>query len=274
MVFRIFILYIDIILREQLNNYNCLINYSGERIIYNYHNDYSLLTSDYNNIYSTSSYFNFNDFKTQTGGDSNSVSFNPNFVSDTDFHNHEILLNAHGIPLPEVTDDIDGEPRDATTPDIGADEFETAIYVLGDNINACAYDTVTLDAGNEYDSYSWSNGAATRFTDVDTTGIGLDSIKLVSTVMLGGIEDIAGNPEITLYPNPTDGKLFMSFEKPFKDIRLSVINMEGQVVLSRLLNDVQKGFVTELDLSRVPSGIYFIRFTNKEISRTARIAVR
>ena len=56
--------------------------------------------------------------------------------------------------------------------------------------------------------------------------------------MLGGIEDIAGNPEITLYPNPTDGKLFMSFEKPFKDIRLSVINMEGQVVLSRLLNDV------------------------------------
>ena len=89
-----------------------------------------------------------------------------------------------------------------------------------------------------------------------------------------GINDLAGNPEITLYPNPTDGKLFMSFEKPFKDLRLSVINMEGQVVLSRLLNDVPKGFITQLDLGEVPSGLYFIKFTNKEISRTARIIVR
>jgi len=66
----------------------------------------------------------------------------------------------------------------------------------------------------------------------------------------------------------------MSFEKPFKDLRLSVINMEGQVVLSRLLKDIPKGFITELDLGDVPSGVYFVRFTNKKISGTARIIVR
>jgi hypothetical protein len=420
-----------------LNNNIFLNNAGGYAISYS---DGSAInvSSDYNDLYSNGDYLakhnstNLADLAEWTGAttfDATSVSVDPMFVSDSDLHTQNPVINSAGTPITEVTDDIDGEPRDAATPDIGADEFETVLYVLGDNINACAYDTVTLDAGNEYDSYSWSNGAATRFADVDTTGIGLDSVKLVSTVSLDGqeykdslwvsfhkpvaltfdidtceynyvqlkasggvsyhwdvyvtnpdtccisvylnnsiqknvvtvydsygcydtdtatvvpyskpsqpviqfsndslvssvtgtsydwflnttttgnttqailpqesgdylvvvynggcpsdssdsynyivgIEDLAGNPEITLYPNPTDGKLFMSFEKPFIDLRLSVINLEGQVVLSKLLKDVPKGFITELDLGEVPSGVYFIRFTNKEISRTARIIVR
>ncbi len=417
---------------------NILLNNAGDYAISYSDGSAANVSSDYNDLYSNGSYLakhnstnltNLAEWTAATTFDSNSVSVDPMFVSDSDLHTQNPVINGAGTPITEVTDDIDGEPRDAVTPDIGADEFETALYVLGDNINACAYDTVTVDAGNEYDSYLWSNGAATRFTDIDTTGVGLDSVKLVSTVMLGGqeykdslwvsfhkpvavtfdidtcednyvqlkasggvsyhwdvfvtnpdtccisvyisnviqnnvvtvydaygcfdtdtatvvpyskpsqpvvqfsndslvssvtgtgydwflnstttgvtsqailplesgdyqvivynggcpsdssvsynyivgIEDIAGNREITLYPNPTDGKLFMSFEKPFKDLRVSVINMEGQVVLSRLLNDVPKGFITELDLSGVPSGVYFVRFTNKEISRTARIIVR
>ncbi|MCD6566583.1 MAG: T9SS type A sorting domain-containing protein [Bacteroidales bacterium] len=397
------------------------------------------VSSDYNDLYSNGDYLgkynstnlvDLAEWITATTFDSNSVSVDPVFLSNSDLHTNNPVINGAGTPITEVTDDIDGEPRDVTKPDIGADEFTQSIYVLENEIiNACAYDTVTLDAGNGYDSYSWSNSAATRFADVDTTGIGLDSVKLVSTVTLGGqeykdslwvsfhkpvavtfdvdtceynyvhlkasggvsyhwepyannpdtccptvplnntilnnivtvydeygcydtdtaivtpyskplqpviqfsadslvssvtgttydwflnsnitedtiqailpqesgnyqvivynggcpsdssdsynyvvgIQDLEGNPEITLYPNPTDGKLFMSFEKPFKDLRLSVINIEGQVVLSRLLKDVPKGFTTEINLGDVPSGIYFVKFTNKIISRTARIIVR
>jgi hypothetical protein len=420
-----------------LNNNIFLNNAEGYAISYS-DGSAANVSGDYNDLYSSGDYLakynsanliNLAEWTGATTFDANSVSVDPMFVSDSDLHTQNPVINGAGTPIEEVTDDIDGDPRDAVTPDIGADEFETTIYRLGDNINACAYDTVTLDAGNEYDSYSWSNGAATRFTDVDTTGIGLDSVKLVSTVTLSGqeykdslwvsfhkpvaltfdidtceynyvhlkasggvsyhwdvyvtnpdtccisvylsstiqnnvvtvydsygcydtdtatvvpnvklsqpviqfsndslvssvtgtgydwflnstttgnttqgilpqesgdyqvivynggcpsdssnsynyivgIEDIDGNPEITLYPNPTDGKLFMSFEKPFKDLRLSVINLEGQIILSRLFKDVPKGFLTELDLGEVPSGVYFIRFTNKEISRTARIIIR
>lgn len=405
----------------------CCGPYANTNVVSNYNNLYS--NGEFLAIAATGNVVDIAAWRTATSLDANSISVNPNFGSDLNLYTQDPIINGGGIPLAEVTDDIDGDARDAVRPDIGADEFETVLYVLGDNINACAYDTVTVDAGYGYDTYSWSNDSITQFTDIDTTGVGLDSVKLVSTVTLGGqeykdslwvsfhkpvaltfdidtcednyvqlkasggvsyhwdpyvtnpdtccvsvylsstthdyvvtvydsygcydtdtatvvpyskpsqpliqfsndslmssvtgtgydwflnstleayttqailpqesgdyqvivynggcpsdssdsynyivgIEDIAGNREITLYPNPTDGKLFMSFEKPFKDIRLSVINMEGQVVLSRLLKDIPKGFLTELDLGEVPSGLYFIKFTNKEISRTARIIVR
>ncbi len=58
-----------------------------------------------------------------TGKDLASVSYNPAFVSTTNLHTASNWLNAKGIPLVDVTDDIDGNPRDGSTPDIGADEY-------------------------------------------------------------------------------------------------------------------------------------------------------
>ncbi len=59
-------------------------------------------------------------------GDSGSVVVDPMFVSSTDLHIHYSngAFNNLGIPLAIVTDDIDGDPRNPNTPDIGADEYE------------------------------------------------------------------------------------------------------------------------------------------------------
>jgi hypothetical protein len=53
------------------------------------------------------------------------------YVSSTDLHSNSPLLNAAGTPLAEVTTDIDGELRNATTPDIGCDEFELMMNDAG-----------------------------------------------------------------------------------------------------------------------------------------------
>lgn len=52
----------------------------------------------------------------------NSVSLNPGYLSETDLHLLPANLNNIGTPV-SITTDIDGQPRSATTPDIGADEF-------------------------------------------------------------------------------------------------------------------------------------------------------
>jgi trimeric autotransporter adhesin len=52
----------------------------------------------------------------------NSVSFNPGYASETNLHLLPANLNNIGTPV-SITTDIDGQPRSATTPDIGADEF-------------------------------------------------------------------------------------------------------------------------------------------------------
>jgi len=59
-----------------------------------------------------------------TGSDANSKSVNPGFVSSTNLHTPSAgALNAAATPFAAVTDDIDGTTRNATTPDIGCDEF-------------------------------------------------------------------------------------------------------------------------------------------------------
>ncbi len=53
----------------------------------------------------------------------NSISRNPYYASATDLHVSNAVLNGLGTPLPSVTTDLEGESRNALTPDIGADEY-------------------------------------------------------------------------------------------------------------------------------------------------------
>ncbi|HRZ50088.1 MAG TPA: hypothetical protein P5338_11910, partial [Bacteroidales bacterium] len=101
--------------------------------------------SNYNNLYSTgdlygfysTTYQNFTSlaaYKAASQKDTNSVSYIPYFFSNTNLHTVNGLLNGIALPVPQVTNDIDNQPRNATTPDIGADEFDPPaidVTVLG-----------------------------------------------------------------------------------------------------------------------------------------------
>jgi hypothetical protein len=108
----------------------------------------AIVTSNYNDFYTTGSnlaYWNGNQvdltaLKTASGKDLNSISSNPYFFSATNLHAGDTLLDSAGTPLALVTDDIDNEPRNATFPDIGADEF-SCIAIPGDVNNSF---TITL----------------------------------------------------------------------------------------------------------------------------------
>jgi hypothetical protein len=87
--------------------------------------------SDYNDLITNGPYLaivreeqlsNLNAWKNLTGFDLHSQSVDPEFVTDTDLHATSSNINGKGINRPEVSIDIDTEPR-STTPDIGADEF-------------------------------------------------------------------------------------------------------------------------------------------------------
>ncbi|MEL7219770.1 MAG: hypothetical protein AAGJ93_00545 [Bacteroidota bacterium] len=67
--------------------------------------------------------------------DNNSRVILPDFVSTSDLHlnpdaNINQFLDATGTPVPTVTKDIDGETRNATSPDIGADEFNSNVAAV------------------------------------------------------------------------------------------------------------------------------------------------
>ena len=64
------------------------------------------------------------------GGDANSLNVNPFFVSDTNLMVSQRQLNGAGIYVPGVNVDIDNEVRNASAPDIGAQEFDIDFGLL------------------------------------------------------------------------------------------------------------------------------------------------
>ncbi|MEA1872807.1 MAG: T9SS type A sorting domain-containing protein [Bacteroidota bacterium] len=163
---------------------NNLVNLITERVIYSLYT----ITSDYNNLYSNSSYFDFNDWQISTGMDSNSVSFMPDFVSGTDLHTNSALLYQTGIAIPEITTDIDGETRN-NPPCIGADEFDNPVFNAGNDTVFCYYNqyfqenSYVYDIGLGYDSYQWSTGSDSSSISIDTlTSVGNNSYTVTVTI--------------------------------------------------------------------------------------------
>ena len=87
---------------------------------------------NFNNLYTSGKYIglwntnkisNLSSWRSTTSRDANSLSLDPGYQSNTDLHVSNIGINGKAIPYKAITIDIDGDTRDQTNPDIGADEF-------------------------------------------------------------------------------------------------------------------------------------------------------
>lgn len=81
----------------------------------------------------TTKYSTLSSWRAATGKDAHSVSVDPGFLSSNDLHSNSPNINRKGIPITtaggdaiNLTVDFDGDTRDVSNPDIGADEFSLA----------------------------------------------------------------------------------------------------------------------------------------------------
>ncbi|HEX8069048.1 MAG TPA: Calx-beta domain-containing protein [Pyrinomonadaceae bacterium] len=110
-------------------------------------------------------------WQTATGKDANSISADPLFVSTSDLHvsSASAPVNNVGTPISGITTDFDGDTRDATTPDIGADEIVTVAFNMatysqnesGEDPATQVTVTRTSGVGAASVNYATSNGTAT-----------------------------------------------------------------------------------------------------------------
>ncbi len=127
---------------------NLLVN-KGTGYSYYAYSPGAINSSDYNDLFvygSTVGYWNSNqatlaDFRTASGMDAHSISTNPGYKSATDLHAISALVDSSATPLALVLYDIDGELRNATYPDIGADEYDST-GVVGIEENPLSQDYV------------------------------------------------------------------------------------------------------------------------------------
>ncbi|RKS03111.1 hypothetical protein [Flavobacterium sp. 102] len=92
---------------------------------YNAFRNHSLVIHRYYSGEGIESFYNFSDWKVLSGEDMNSKISGNVFGSEPDLHApNSIVINGAGTPISGILTDIDGQPRNAVNPDIGADEFD------------------------------------------------------------------------------------------------------------------------------------------------------
>lgn len=81
-----------------------------------------------------------------------------------------------------------------------------------------------------------------------------------------GLEELAGNMTLTLYPNPASDVITMSMEQyNAGDLRISLMDVQGKMLSEFYQPNVGMGMFTKtIDVSTLPNGIYYLRIWSGE----------
>ncbi|WP_312768865.1 T9SS type A sorting domain-containing protein [Epilithonimonas sp.] len=121
--------------------------------------------------------------KSILGGNNNSIKVLPKFVSVTDLHiaqdSENSALDNKGVSVADVTTDFDGNARNATTPDIGADEFTIETMAVGDVANKTkvqvypnpVHDVLTVSSDKKINNISVYNVAGQLLQEISNSNV-------------------------------------------------------------------------------------------------------
>jgi hypothetical protein len=165
--------------------------------------------------------------------------------------------------------------------------------------NRTVVDTVTLNAGNPGCTYRWSTGETTQTihiysSQIDTVYvtnsygcIGGDVVAITVVPSGGRMSNAALNDnaccgtsvdatgQLQLYPNPTNGKLNVSFNDQQKgNIILTITSMNGQLVYSESIDNFNGIYSKQVDLSNVAKGLYLVRINTEKQTYSSKINVQ
>ncbi len=158
----------------------------------------------------------------------------------------------------------------------------------GLDITICKGDKVTLKASGSND-YLWSTGEITPIIyatpDVTTNYSVSAYVKgvLETAEITVFVEDCAAdiasnsnnriNNHFEVYPNPTEGIVNIFLPDLTTKIRVSVISLNGSLLYNKEIKADNNGIFTQIDLSSMARGIYFIKMFNDNFNETKKILV-
>jgi len=142
------------------------------------------------------------------------------------------------------------------------------------NLNGTWYNAVNtalpnsqISASNTTGNYSFRYIAGNNVCPNDTANV----VVVVGTCNFLGLDE-AIFEGVSVYPNPSEGMVFISSDVA-ESFSYTVTDAKGRVV-QKATNAVKGSQVTEINLSKVETGIYFIRLTNATAEKTFRVVIQ
>ncbi|MEZ5146597.1 MAG: T9SS type A sorting domain-containing protein [Bacteroidales bacterium] len=179
--------------------------------------------------------------------------------------NYIVVYPKPGIPALPAGDD-----------EVCTNTTNTSSYVTAGGIDCETYqwEILPLEAGTISGSGvnatvtwtdQWEGTASIRVKGMnENCGEGEFSDELfVSCSICTAVDEIAGQETFQIYPNPTNGILYLYVYDTDHQYKYSVMNMLNDVILSGSFH-IKEGERFEFNLSGYPSGIYFICLSDED----------
>ena len=148
---------------------------------------------------------------------------------------------------------------------------------LGNDTIICVNNTIVLTA-DTFDSYLWSTSETSQSITVDSTGLGIGTKTIYITVTENTCSNVDSinitfdpctqinflMPENTfsIFPNPSDGNVFISINDKIMEFEIFIMNTKGQEILhEKIYNNSER--IKKINLSDYDKGIYFIKLVNE-----------
>jgi hypothetical protein len=234
--------------------------------------------------------------------DANSLQVDPLFVDPTN-NLHITTTNSSfdglGTPVTGITDDYDCNTRNATTPDIGADEFTPSVlpvtllnfsgykdgsrnqlrWTTASESNNSGFEVQRSTDGVNYTALGFVNTQALggnstsqldyAFTDNNVIGsrqyYRLRQVNFDGNSKLSNIVLIKGDKPVSLtidglFPNPASSLVNVLIATPNKDkITLVVTDIAGRTAIQQVVNVETGSNTIPVDINRLTSGTYLVK---------------
>lgn len=255
-------------------------------------------------------YQTLTDFKNLvTARETNSKTENVPFASTTGSNSNYLHISTSvttvvengGTPIPGFTDDFDGQTRNVTTPDIGADEFTTVLPVTlvnfsgtkNNGVNNLSWTTVTETNNTGFELLRSADGINfTKLTFIASKSVNgnsstslqyevadknplsaanyyrLKQIDKDGKTTVSNIVLLKGSKAnkleiVAVYPNPVHDKVNLSIASTqIAKGTISVIDYSGKTVISQTVQLINGEVNMQLNTAHLQSGSYVIKVNN------------
>ena len=109
-----------------------------------------------------------------------------------------------------------------------------------------------------------------------TSENGCETTPVILPITLEGVAVPSWEaPVFKLFPNPTDGKVFLTMEEPLQgNAVVEVFNLSGERMVMKNVATLPKGGTLSLDLSRLSPGLYIVKLSTERGSFSSKVSLR
>ena len=96
--------------------------------------------------------------------------------------------------------------------------------------------------------------------------------KLTTDAETLGLTELQEKNSLSIYPNPSTGKLYLNSTKTINTYEIKVVDITGRIIMTE--NLFQVGNTAELELNHLNNGIYFVYISSETGNFVEKIVIQ